>query len=362
MIALTVVGTKTVTAGSATFTNATNNTYLFSVDTSAETVAGTLPLNTTISLPYTAGAGTYTAYTTPVADEQGIPFAFCNDTAYDWTFGYSYPAGTFSTSGSITATLITKKNGVITPWPAFQVTNIATVNLNIVAAPLVVNGVTLSNTIGLSEGGDAIRAKLTTSAAAYDAAAVNEWIAVTNTEYNLLQNNSNIPGAGTYLTNNIAMSTNADANFAIGTCATTASTGYFTTVAANNYIYAFRFKTPNTAAAGNGIVRFNSQYSNLTYTALGTSGGVAGRLPNQYGTVTGNTNYSFVLKRPTAITQNTTTFVSIYMPVAGYIGNNTTISAAASFEVDINHSSMTFGTGFNVLPLYQVLATAAKSW
>ena len=367
-IALTVIGTKTVSAGSATFTNATNIGYVFSANASGVNVAGTLPIGTTISLPYTAGAGTYTAYTTPVADEQVIPWEFCNDNAYDWTFGYSYPAGTFASSGSITATLITKKNGVITAWPAFQVTNISTINVNCVSAPIVINGIALSNKVGLSEGGDAIRGKLTTNAAAYDAAAVDEWIAITNAEYTLLQNSANIPGAGTYLTANSIMNSNTNEgynNVTLGSYAGTPATN-FVAVPNNNYIYAFRLRTqPGWTNTANGIVRFNGTSTAVSnFTPLGTSGGVAGRLPNPYGTFTTNTLYSFVLKRPTAKTTLAAGLVTVYCPADGYIGGVNggvgSYNYTAGNVANMNTAPTT--TVATSLPFYQVLATPTKSW
>ena len=362
-LVLTVVGTKTVTAGSATFTNATNNAFVFSANASGINTLGTLAIGTTVTLPYTAGAGSYTAYTSP---DVAIPSQFCNDGASDWTFAYSYLAGTFASSGSITATLITKKNGVITPWPAFQVTNIATVNLNIVAAPLVVNGVTLSNTIGLSEGGDAIRGQLSTSVTAYDTAAVDEWVAITNAEYTLLQNNSNVTGAGTYVASNIVMAITPDISYNANTWAPstiTSPAGGLTSVPINNYIYAFRFKSPSSiSVAANGIVRYNA-ISTGTFTALGISGGIAGRLPNQSGGVTNNTFYSFVLKRPTQKTTVASTTVSFYCPYGNYLGaysNNATGSSLTGAGGSV--ANLSGGSTIAIVNAYQVLATAAKSW
>lgn len=366
-LALTVAGTKVVTAGSATFTNATNNGFVFSANASGVNVAGTLPIGTTISIPYTAGSGSYAAYTTPVDSEEVIPFAFCNDTAYDWTFGYSYPAGTFASSGSITATLITKKNGVITAWPAYQVTDLATINSNIVAASLVVNGIALtSKTIGLDEGGDAIRGRLSTSAATYDAAAVDEWVAITNAEYTLLQNSANVTGAGTYVASNTVMSFTPETSYNAATWAPstiTSPAGGLTSVPINNYIYAFRFKSPNiNSVASNGIVRYNA-IATGNFTALGTSGGIAGRLPNQSGGVTNNTFYSFVLKRPTQKTTVASTTVSFYSPIGNYLGaysTNATGSALAGAVA--NAANMSGATSYAIVNAYQVLATPTKSW
>jgi hypothetical protein len=364
-LALTVAGTKVVTAGNATFTNTTNTVFVFSANASGINTLGTLAIGTTVTLPYTAGAGSYTAYTSP---DVAIPSQFCNDGASDWTFAYSYLAGTFASSGSITATLITKKGGTATAWPAFQVTNIATINVNCVSAPIVINGVALSNSVGITEGGDAIRGQLTTNAAAYDAAAVDTWVAITNAEYTLLQNSANVNGAGTYLTANSIMNSNTNEgynNVTLGSYAGTPATN-FVAVPNNNYIYAFRLRTqPGWTNTANGIVRFNGTSTAVSnFTPLGTSGGVAGRLPNPYGTFTTNTLYSFVLKRPTAKTTLAAGLVTVFCPADGYIGGVN--SGVGSYNYNAgNVANMATAIYTNVatsLPCYQVLATPTKSW
>lgn len=361
-IALTVVGTKTVSAGSATFTNPVTIGYVFSVNASGVNVVGTLPIGTTISLPYTAGAGTYTAYTSP---DVVIPWEFCNDAGYNWTFAYSYPAGTFATSGSITATLITKNNGVITAWSAYPVDNITTINSNIVTAPIVINGFALSNSVGLSKGGDAIRGRLTSSAVAYDAAAVDTWIQITNAEFLLLQSSANIASANTCLTSNTLMNTNCTSYLTpelMVSLGGNPAANFIGLVPANNYIYAFRFRNGNSAGQGNGIVRFNgTSASTSVFTALGTSGGVAGRLPTQ-SSAAANIISSFVLKRPTAKTTTAPTYVTLYAPVFGYIGGHS--GAGNRYVGSTNTADMSnSGAGADtILPCYQVLATPTKSW
>lgn len=365
--ALTGAVIQTVTSGSATFTNATNNAFVFSANASGVNIAGTLAIGTTISIPYTAGSGSYAAYITPVGSEEVIPSAFCNDGANDWTFGYSYPAGTFASSGSITATLITKKNGVLTAWPAFQVTNLATLNSNFVFQYLVVNGIALtSKTIGLDEGGDIIRGQLSTSGTAYDAAAVDEWVAITNAEYTLLQSSANVLGAGTYVASNTVMAITSDISYNAATWAPSTITSPFgglTSVPINNYIYAFRFKSPSSsAAASNGIVRFNA-ISTGNFTSLGTSGGVAGRLPNQSGGATNNTFYSFVLKRPTQKTTVASTTVSFYAPIANYLGAYSANATGSSLSPSGGSvANMSGALSYAIVNAYQVLATPTKSW
>lgn len=368
--ALTVVGTQTVTAGSATFTNLSNAAFVFSANASGVNVAGSLPVGTTVTLPYTAGVGNYAAI---ISDDVAIPSVHCADGASNWTFGYSIPAGTFAASGSITATLITKKAGIITAWPATQVTDISTINSLAAGDWLRVN-----NTIcfigvdpvfiGVDYGGDAIRGKLTTSATAYDAAAAGDWIAITNAEYNILQNSANISGAGTYMLNNTTMNINCDGgpsgDLTIAIASTT-PTSNFTAVPTNNYIYAFRFKSSNsTFASANPIIRYNASSANGSYSTLGTSNSIAGRLPSVTGTSI-NTFYSFVIKRPSQKTSSSSpTFVSIYLPSGAnnYLGSHTNSSTGMRYNVTGNASNMSAATTLNVLPSYQVLATPTKSW
>lgn len=184
---LTCTNTKSIGTGDATFTSATNNAFVFSVNDTTLPLnsQGTLAVNSTVNVPYTNGVGNYSAY---ASNFVSIPAQYCEDGASDWTFGYSYSAGTFSTSGNLVVTLITKKAGVITAWTAKRVSNITTINFNAVSLPLVVNGNTYSNTVGVDEGGDAIRGAIAqaggASGAAYDAGVVNQLIPITLAEYN----------------------------------------------------------------------------------------------------------------------------------------------------------------------------------
>ncbi len=182
---------KNIGLGDATFTNSRNNTYVFSANDTTVPInnQGTLAIGTSVLAPYTSGLGSYLAYSSSFV---AIPSAFCEDGASDWTFGYSYSAGTFSSSGNLTITLITKKGGVITAWPAKRVATISTINFNCISLAINVNGNALSNTVGIDEGGDVIRGAIAlgggASAAAYDAAAVNDVVKVTAAEFNQLQN------------------------------------------------------------------------------------------------------------------------------------------------------------------------------
>jgi len=191
-INLSCVKTKTVGIGDATYTNPTNNQYVFSVNDTTLPLdsQGILAIDTTINVPYTGGVGAYAEYISP---DVAIDAQYAEDGASNWTFGYSYEAGTYSASGDLVVTLIIKKDGILATFDALRVADINTINFDFVNLPLVVNGSEKPNTIGLDEGGDAIRGSLSTTGAAYDAAAVDDLIEITQAEYvNMI---SIVPGA-----------------------------------------------------------------------------------------------------------------------------------------------------------------------
>ncbi|MGB1232473.1 MAG: hypothetical protein ACPG5M_09555, partial [Winogradskyella sp.] len=124
-LSLSCTKSRAVANGDATFSNATNNKYIFSVNDAGLPLdnQGTFTSGTTLNIPYTSGQGSYGAYTSP---EAPIDAQYAEDGASDWTFSYSYSSGTFSGSGDIVATLVTKKAGVDTDFPAKRVSDITT--------------------------------------------------------------------------------------------------------------------------------------------------------------------------------------------------------------------------------------------
>jgi len=127
--------TKTIGNGDATFTNPTNNGYVFSVDDTVLPLnyQGSLTVGSTVNIPYTSGLGSYPGYTSPFTP---IDAQYAEDGASDWTFGYSYASGVFSPSGNIVATLVTQKGGVNTDFEAKRVSSINTINFDFVNLPL----------------------------------------------------------------------------------------------------------------------------------------------------------------------------------------------------------------------------------
>ena len=151
-INLSCVKTKTVGIGDATYTNPTNNQYVFSVNDTTLPLdsQGILAIDTTINVPYTGGVGAYAEYISP---DVAIDAQYAEDGASNWTFGYSYEAGTYSASGDLVVTLIIKKDGILATFDALRVSDIFTINFDFVNLPLVVNGNVKPNTIGLDVGG-----------------------------------------------------------------------------------------------------------------------------------------------------------------------------------------------------------------
>ena len=357
-LALTVVGTKAITPGSATFSNtASYNAFVFSANAPGVNVAGTLPTNTTVAIPYTSGVGNYEAYTSP---DTPIASTHCNDGSTGWTFAYSYPGGTFATSGNLTATLITKKGGVVAAWPAKQVTDLATIINDATSSPIVVNGNNLGSSVGIDYGGDAIRGQLSTRADAYDAAAVNQWISISAAEYNNLA--LNVPGAVRKGASDTVLATNHNTiNTMTGGTYTSLASGLLTSdqIPPSNYIFAYRLKTSGleTATMTNCQVKFNATSANGTYTALGNA------LPVPYTSATpvAYTNYYYVLKRPTLLTSSTAnTFIAIYDPNRN-IGVPTSQNTAFYF-VSTNVNNFTNASYTNGTVAQQVLCTPTKSW
>lgn len=336
----------TSVASGATFTNPTNNTFVFSVNDLAIplNVQGTLAINTTVNVPYTAGVGTYIAYTSP---DVAIAAAFCEDGASDWTLGYSYSAGTFSASGNIVVTLITKKAGVVTAWPAKRVVLITTINFNCVAVPWIVNGNSYSNTVGVDEGGDAIRGSLSTSGAAYDGALVDEAIVITAAEYNNLMNvvpgatrygattalMNTVPNSGTHFVFNTTISANGLGGFPIGSYVCGVWTKSGTVELAGDYWY-FSNGSTNTC-------------SNIRWKA------------GHLGSPSANTNNYWAVKRPT--TNSILSNSAILIGNGGYGANiYQSISAGGYFNNAPNTCTTNIASGdWSGL---QVITSTQKSW
>lgn len=336
--------------GDATFASSPT-AFVFSVNDVSLTpnivTQGTLAIGTTVQMPYTGGVGSYNAYSSSFVP---IPAQYCEDGASDWTFGYSYSAGTFAASGNITVTLITKKAGVITAWTAKRVTSVSTINFGCVTSPWVINNNTKSVTVGVDEGGDALRGALAqggcASCVAYDAAAANAWVSVTLAEYTKL---ALISSASKSVASDAVMAQTPGTYY--GSSYTLTQDVNQTKIPANSYIYAMQFKTPGNTVAGT-IAGTNIK---VATTITGPYTNVAG---NTTGTTTLviNTNYYFVLKRPTYKTIASSQFLAFYN-ATNYVGvtNTGTMYYQTGDVTSVpNQNAYT--------PHIQILSSTVKQW
>jgi hypothetical protein len=127
-----------------------------------------------------------------------------------------------------------------------------------------------SNTVAIPAGftklllvpqGDAIVASLTTSLAAYNAAATDDWVAITSTEYTNLQ--TNITGttkaglADSYLTGAVGSNSSG---FSQNKAALVSNsvTAQSLAIPANNYLYAFAFRYVTTTPSAGMLVYANT--------------------------------------------------------------------------------------------------------
>lgn len=353
---LTCTKTRPIGLGDAVFPQAQLNRYVFSVNDVSIPLnsQGTLATGQTGLMPYTSGAGSYNAYTSP---DIAIPSQFCEDGASNWTIGYSYPAGTFSASGNITVTYITKKAGVITAWTAKRVSSITTINFNCASVPWVVNGNTYSNTVGLDEGGDAIRGGIAsggnTNGSNYDAASIDEAITITAAEYNAIA--TIVPGATRYGATTALMSSGvsmgANHHFMDRTVGTYSLGGF----PINHYVCAFWTKSGiNTGFNPTGKLYF----SNASQRACSNISYRTGNL----GTATIADNY-WAVKRPT--TPNPLTGPAVIMPGIGY-GSCFYVTGTSTGTGDSPGTNCSTAGG-NWITTYngnsvQAITTSQKSW
>lgn len=349
-VSLNCTKSRIVANGDATFTNAKNNKYIFSVNDAALPLdsQGTFISGTTLNIPYTSGQGSYGSYTSP---EAPIDAQYAEDGASDWTFSYSYTGATFSGSGDIVATLVTKKAGVDTDFPAKRVSDITTINFDFVNLPLIIDGVTKPNTVGLDEGGDAIRGSLSTNGAAYDAATVNTPVEITYAEYQNMLNiipGSEINGWTGSVTNNAI-------NYGGATGQSSASHSTFTIPPANSYIagvaraqyagtasFVITVSANNTGQSGSNVCLTDP---GATYTSLQSA------------------FHYFAIKRPTTNSGAST----------GTLGHRATVNIPLSYVGTANAGAATYGYGVlgcgqntNYLSPYtaalQVVTSTQKSW
>jgi hypothetical protein len=196
---------------------------------------------------------------------------------------------------------------------------------------------------------DKIRLALSTSKAAYDAAAVNSWVNVTAAEYNNLL--TVVSGSAKYAAPEIYMNTSASGgwspNYTIG------GSNNDIKVPASSYIIAWPVRT------GNGIA--SSLGSKLKISATQSSGytDYGGPLPN-IGSIAVNTRVYFVLKAPYMITSAIPSYTAVYNALTFFLGNTT--NAGSGPELYNSGDSPTLPNSFSADSFSQVISTNTRQW
>jgi hypothetical protein len=196
---------------------------------------------------------------------------------------------------------------------------------------------------------DKIRKSLTTSIAAYDAAAVNSWVNITATEYNNLL--GNITGAAKYATPESYMNTSSSGGWSPDY--TIGGSNNATKVPASSYIIAWSVRT------GNGIS--SSLGSKLKISASQTTGytDYGGTLPN-IGNIAANTRLYFVIKTPYMITPALPCYTAVYNALTFFLGNNTFATSGPEHYDAGDNANLTLS--FPSDSYSQVISTAVRQW
>ena len=208
--------------------------------------------------------------------------------------------------------------------------------------------------------GDAIRGALAAggcaSCAAYDAAAVNNWIQVTAAEFAAAASTANIVGTGKRGSNDAALATTP-------TNSSTGTNTYFVApvlpIPASSYVIGFATTTgPSTGTVTTAKVKIQTTNNTLT----GTYQDYGSTLPIT--THVANTTYYFIIKRPTVATwAGGNTNYGIYCNTGLLFGVITPgpspTTAAVVGSVDANSGGSTFT---NFTWLQQLLTTTTVQW
>lgn len=193
---------------------------------------------------------------------------------------------------------------------------------------------------------DAIRAQLTTSGSAYDAAAADSWVGITASEYANLQG---IFGAAVHGTTTAAMNQSSTSNNAgNNTYSQTNTVNNAPLINASDYVFAFAVKANTGGAVLAGGVIMTSTAINTGYTAVGSA------LP-AYTSTSQGTNY-FVRKQPAATASaGGPNYLAYFSPgaVGGIAGGSTNYAAG---------NATTLGSTNAVTIQIQCISTAVKQW
>ena len=206
--------------------------------------------------------------------------------------------------------------------------------------------------------GDAIRSALAAagcaSCAAYEAAAVDTWVPITAVEHGRVL--SNISGMGAYGATAAQMGTTSTNSWSAGYTYTENFTNQ-TQLPASNYPVALSIRTGGTLAPLS-MVGLKLKVSSTSQTAGYATIPAAASTPAT-ATLTANTLYYFVLKKPTTLTAAAPSNLAMYTPADFQIGT-VTIGGTGYYDAGDTATPATIITTF--APLVQVLSTPTKQW
>ena len=196
---------------------------------------------------------------------------------------------------------------------------------------------------------DKIRLALSTSQAAYDALAANNWLSVTAAEYgNLL---ITVTGSARYAQPEVFMTTSATGgwspNFTIG------GSDKSVKVPASSYIIAWSVRT------GNGISTALNSKLKISATQKAGYTDYGNPLP-AIGNIAVNTRVYFVLKTPNIITPASPCYTAVYNAGVFFLGNNNNAGSGPEYYITGDSPSPT--TSFSSDSYSQVISTTSKQW
>ena len=221
-----------------------------------------------------------------------------------------------------------------------------------------INSVTVYTPYQLMIGGkcaelpvmDNVRIALSTSLTAYDYAADNSWVSVTQAEYNNLL--TTVTASGKYGSSESYMLTTPNNGWAAGYMV--GGNPNPAKVPAGNYIIAWSVKT--------GVLASSALNSKLKVSASQTSGYVdyGSTLPD-IGNIPAYTRVFFVLKKPVVITPASPSFTAVYNVTSAFLGS--TSGAGYGPEYFQGSDVSFFNSGNYGSDAYsQVICTAVRQW
>jgi hypothetical protein len=196
---------------------------------------------------------------------------------------------------------------------------------------------------------DKIRGSLNASAAAYDLAAANSWVQVTDLEYNNML--TVVTGSAKYGIPEIFMNTSTSGGWSPDY--TIGGNGNWTNLPPASWVVGWSVKT------GNGIS--SSEGSKLKVGTSKTDGYVDyGTALPSIGDIGVNTRVYFVLKKPAAATGSTVGYLAIYNHLTFFLGNVT--SSGSGPELYAAGDSPVLSLSFASDSFLQVISTTDKPY